>query len=169
MAKKPEMRHMHQNTARPQPTPVRPQQAPSTVINREDDLTTALLKLITAYRTGEPLPEVPRNRMTMDQDVEIEPDQDLEREPFVDPAETEDRRLRSRKVYSLAEAAQENTQLIPDRPSSCRRVFRYLQKYEIGTVKQIAASLALDKKTIGNALSALKLAGLIDAVDLSPK
>jgi hypothetical protein len=90
----------------------------------------------------------------------------IDEDPFVDATEVEDRRNRSKKVYYLTANATDMTEKIPPRPSACRRVFRYLQKYEVGTVKQMSHSMNLEKKTIGNALAALKGVKLVDASEL---
>jgi hypothetical protein len=125
------------------------------------DLVTQILELLAEHqRAGvvQATPTTPPEAMPHIDETETD--------DFVDPSETEDRRMRSRKVYFLAEGASDKTNQIPTRPSACRRVFRYLQKYEVGTVKQIAHSLQLEKKTIGNALAALKQVSLVDAGEL---
>lgn len=125
------------------------------------DFLDELARLIERYRAGNKgaTPKAPEQEPPPP--AAPEPD-----EPFIEPGEYEDRRYRSRKVYCLASDASERTGEIPARPSASRRVFRYLQKYEVGTVKQISHSLNLDKKTIGNSLAALNQVGLVEALDL---
>jgi hypothetical protein len=87
-------------------------------------------------------------------------------EEDTDDIDLVDQRFRSKKIYYLSEGAEQHTNKIPKVPGSARRVFGYLRKYEVGTVKQIAHTLNLEKKTIGNALAALVTAGLVDRFDL---
>jgi hypothetical protein len=78
----------------------------------------------------------------------------------------EDRRLRSRKVYYLSAGADGKLDRIPKQPYSCRRIVAYLKKYEVGTVKQIAHALNLEKKTVGNAIAVLKQVKIVTSTDL---
>lgn len=135
---------------------------PQTQERTANDMIREFMELVDRWRG--PAPTGVTLASQENQDSEL---QDMvEENPFVDPSEFEDRRNRSRKVYTLTVGATEHTADIPARPSACRRVFRYLQKYEIGTVKQMAATMGLERKTIGNALSALKLANLVDAIEI---
>lgn len=86
-------------------------------------------------------------------------------ETLVD-SDLRDGRERSRKVYHLTHGALNRAHKVPDRPSSCGKVYRYLVKYDVGTTKQIAHSLMLDKKTIGNSLAELLKVGIVNAIDL---
>lgn len=94
------------------------------------------------------------------------PDTEAGEDSLLDDPDLADGRLRSRKIYHLAAGAINRGHLIPTRPSSCRKVYRYLQKYEVGTVKQMAHSLMLEKKTIGNAIAELMKVKLVVAVSL---
>lgn len=91
------------------------------------------------------------------------PSQDSE---DLDDPSLNDQRFRSRKVYYLAPNALQKMDKIPARPSACRKVFRYLSKFDAGTVKAISKELILEKKTVGNALAALKSVKLIQSTDL---
>ena len=133
------------------------------------DETTALLKQFVAelrkmtttaqvaatVREPEPVPE-----------EEEATDAEAGNDSLLDDPDLADGRLRSRKIYHLAAGAINRGHLIPSRPSSCRKVYRYLQKYEVGTVKQMAHALMLEKKTIGNAIAELMKVKLVLAVSL---
>lgn len=115
-------------------------------------------------------PEEPVEDPDEDDPEEIE-DEDATDEDDItttisDDPDMADGRLRSRKVYALAPGALNRTHKIPDRPSSCRKVFRYLRDYEVATVKQIAHSLHLEKKTVGNALAELGKVKLLAIIPL---
>jgi hypothetical protein len=77
-----------------------------------------------------------------------------------------DGRLRSRRVYFLTAGAENRGSEVPTVPSGCRKVFKWLLRNEVGTVKMIATGLDLDRKTIANVLSALTTAKLVGLHEL---
>lgn len=146
---------------------------PSASVNRqtesEADRMVAMLKsLLGAWVKGSPAtPQVtPSEDETDDNGGEGEADNPNPSEEDLDDPSLNDQRFRSRKVYYLAPNALQKMDKIPARPSACRKVFRYLSKFDAGTVKAISKELILEKKTVGNALAALKSVKLIQSTDL---
>lgn len=108
-------------------------------------------------------PAMPEPEESFDDDLEPgNPDPS----PLDNDPDLQDRRERSRKVYMLADKATLKLHLMPERPSSCRRIITYLRNYEVGTTKQMAHALKLEKKTIGNGLAELLKVKLVNAVDI---
>ncbi len=88
--------------------------------------------------------------------------------PTTPPAElvSEDLRTLPRKLYRLRS---DRPTLAKDHlrqlPSGARRVYAALQRSDIGTTKSLAEVTGLNRRTVENALGALRKAGLLEDFD----
>lgn len=137
--------------------------AATPIITEDERMVTALKSALKSV-LGDYMPNhvTPPHELTPDTPSTPAEEDDLE----LDDPSLDDHRTRSRKVYFLTQGALDRMDRIPARPSACRKVFRYLTKFDAGTVKAISKELILEKKTIGNALVELSKVGLIKSSDL---
>jgi hypothetical protein len=87
--------------------------------------------------------------------------------PAEPPAEDDDLRTRPRRLYRPAPTAASLTaDQLRGLPSGARRVLRALRRSKVATTRILSDATGLNRRTVENALSRLRAAGLIETEEL---